>query len=81
MENARRNPFPVYNVTGTKVIGWKFYDETWAETPLLYPTQAKALKAMLAYIHFLNHGPTLWQQIWWPVRYTFWPLVLKFVRA
>ena len=46
---------------------WYFYDETGDEHGP-YSSEKKALKNLLAYCYFLDHGPTLWQRVWWPIR-------------
>ena len=53
-----------------------FYDEI-GDTMGPYPTYNKAVKEMKAYAYWLDHGPTLWQRIWWPVRYDFYPKVIE----
>lgn len=84
MIDPRRNPFPVYRYgtepdwAGDEVIGWKWYDETGNECEKLYKSQEAALRDMLNYIYWLNHGPTLWQRVWWPIRYKLWPLLVSF---
>lgn len=77
-----RNPFPVYGGNENQnLLGWRWLDETGRASSKLYPSQAAAVKELMKYIHYLEHGPTLGQRLWWPVRYTFWPKVLEFIRA
>ena len=45
-----------------------FYDEI-GDPMGPYPSYKKALKEQERYAHWLNHGPTLWQLLWWPIRY------------
>lgn len=83
MSDTARNPFPVYEYeprpgTTGAILGWRWLDETGNESAELYPSQEKALCELLRYIHWLNHGPTWVQSIWWPVRYKLWPLLVKF---
>lgn len=79
-QEAPRNPYPEYDAAGA-LKGWRWLDETGAASDKLYPSQAAALKDLMGYINFLNNGPNLWQRMWWPIRYTLWPLVLKFIQA
>lgn len=36
-----------------------------------FSTYKKAKKARDAYAYWLDHGPTLWQRFWWPIRWGF----------
>lgn len=90
MENAERNPFPVYRHPTTdkfvreatfdadEIAGWKWFDETGCDCEKLYASQEAALRDCLSYVRWLNHGPTLWQRVWWPLRYKLWPLLVQF---
>ena len=71
----QRNPFPV-EVAG-KVLGWKWYNELGDECRGVFPTQKAALKDLLRYMHWLDNGPTLWQKLWWPIRYELIPVIMK----
>lgn len=46
---------------------WFFYDET-GDIMGPFPSYKRAMKEYKAYCHWLNHGPTLWQRLWWPVQ-------------
>ena len=59
--DLRQNPFPVYDAAN-HLLGWKWYDETFQESTKLYPSQLLALKDLLRYCEWLDHGPTLWQR-------------------
>lgn len=65
-----RNPFP-------SLGKWWFHDEN-GKTYGPYPTQMHALKHLMKYITWLDNGPTIWQSLWWPVRYTFWRKIVEF---
>lgn len=77
MENAPINPFPVTNAAGD-VYGWKWYDETGGECERTYRSRHAAYKDLMRYCYWLEHGPTLWQRMWWPLRYKLWPLLVAF---
>jgi hypothetical protein len=66
-QRMRRNPYPVYNDAG-ELLGWKWHNENFQECTALYETQREALKDMLAYMCYLENGPTWWQRIWWPLK-------------
>lgn len=76
-DNPTRNPYPEVDAFD-RVTGWKYLDETGCPSEKTFPNQQAALKELMAYIKWLNHGPNLWQRIWWPVRYTFIPLLVRF---
>lgn len=59
---------------------WFWYDET-GDRSKPYPSQRAALTDLLRYMKYLEEGPTLWQSIWWPLRYKLWPQVREFLRA
>ena len=46
---------------------WYFHDETDDEYGP-YSSQQKALHELLRYCHWLDHGPTIWQRVWWAVK-------------
>lgn len=75
--DLKRNPYPVLGPFGAPT-GWKWFDEYGTPCEILYPTQAKALRALLAYSDWLDNGPNWYQKIWWPIRYTLWPAIVKF---
>lgn len=61
--------------------GWYFYDQEGNEFGP-FPTQEKAIRQLLRYIHWLNYGPTFWQRLWWPIRFSkFGMLVSEFIGA
>lgn len=83
---APRNPFPVYkfpldSVRDNPIIGWRWFAEDGREHDKLYASQTAALKDLVAYMHWLDHGPTLWERVWWPVRYTLWRKIKEFLRS
>ena len=78
--DLRQNPYPVYDAA-ERLLGWRWIDETGGDSEKLYPTQRAALRDLLAYIDYLEHGPTFWQRMWWPIRYTLWPLIVKFIHS
>jgi hypothetical protein len=80
MALLRQNPFPVYD-TANRLLGWRWYDETGCMQNRTYPTQMDALRDLMRYVRYLERGPTLWQRVWWPVRYTLWPKVLELLRS
>lgn len=75
-----RNPFPVYDPFG-KVKHWKWRDETGQACEKVYQSQEGALHDLLKYIKYLNHGPTVAQRLWWPIRYTLWPKIVEFLKS
>jgi len=46
---------------------WYFHDELGDEYGP-FKTEAKAEKELKAYAKWLEHGPTLWQRVWWPIK-------------
>lgn len=46
---------------------WYFYDET-GDDMGPYPSETRARKMLEAYCYWLDHGPTMWQSIWWPIK-------------
>jgi len=59
-EPPRVNP---YHFAGK----WYWYDETY-DIHGPYKSQHLALTDLLKYMYWLDHGPTVWQRIWWPIR-------------
>lgn len=55
MSDLQQNPFKAIN-------GWYWLDET-GDTTGPYPSQMDALRDLLDYVDYLNHGPlTFWQR-------------------
>lgn len=85
-DEKRRNPYPIYahpvlnEVRDNPIVGWRWFDEAGLDHEKVYASQSAALKDLLAYAHFLDHGPTLWQRVWWPARYWLLPLIQRFWR-
>lgn len=48
--------------------GWYYYDELgdWVGP---YKSEKAAVRALLGYVYWLEHGPTRWQRIWLPVKW------------
>jgi hypothetical protein len=81
MSDIKQNPFRQYDPISGKTW-WKWRDETGAIHHKYYPNQLDALQDLLRYIKYLNKGPNLWQKyFWWPLRYDFWPLLVKVWRT
>lgn len=62
--------------------GWYYHDETGDWTGP-FKSEKRALKELLGYAHWLEHGPTHWQRIWWPVKWgakDAWKLIVRFWR-
>lgn len=76
MTDVRQNPFKEYDPE-TGRMWWKWIDETGDIHHKRYDNQLDALYDLLKYIKYLNHGPTFWQRLWWPVRYRFWPMLVR----
>lgn len=76
-----RNPYPIYATDEQSVLGWKWKDEDGCPCDKTFKSQNDALTDLMRYIRWLDHGPTIWQKLWWPVRYTWWPALVKFWNA
>ena len=49
--------------------GWRDEnDKVWGP----FKSQSAALKNLLKYMYFMEHGPTVFQKLWWPIRFTLW---------
>ena len=49
---------------------WFFSDESYDEHGP-YKNRTAAEKDLKAYCYWLDHGPTLWQHLWWPSKRAF----------
>lgn len=73
MSPPRANPFQKPDGS------WWWYDEEDGERGP-FRSQLDALRELVGYMTFLERGPTWWQSVWWPIRYTVWPVIRESIR-
>lgn len=58
---------------------WFFFDETGDEHGP-YNSLRRATRELMKHCYWLEHGPTRWQRIWWPVKKFIKAVAMEYVR-